>query len=122
MSEPRYSHQEVLSDALQVRLLRGGRQLMRARALPPPPIDRWKATLGLQVSRADALFRAGRFREACEALRRVVESPRAYGNPFTRNDGEDGDARNLMGTAGARQISSTADGKMRAIERVANGL
>lgn len=98
MDESRPMHQEVLDVALQAQvtqLLRHGHEHARRRAysaavdcydqalsLLPQPVDRWKAALGLQVARADALFRAGRFQEVRETLRGAIESTRAIGNPF----------------------------------------
>lgn len=96
--DPQPMHQHVLDDALQaqiVRLLRDGHEHVRLRAydaavdrydqalaLLPHPVKRWKATLGLQVAKADALFRAGRFVEVCETLRGAIESSRAFSNPY----------------------------------------
>lgn len=91
-------YQDMLKEALQadvVRALRAGHEHARkqaydeavdrydeALALLPPPPQRWKAALGLQVAKADALFRAARFPEVCATLLGTIEGPRAYSNPF----------------------------------------
>lgn len=70
----------------------------------------------------DHLRRHGHPQEHAQELHDQVAQGGWLVSVTPRNDEEDGDARNLMVTAGAQQISSVADGKMLTIERVANGL
>ena len=70
----------------------------------------------------DHLRRRGQPQEHAQELHDQVAQGGWLVTVTPRSDGEDDDARNLMVTAGAQQISSAADGKMLTIERVPNGL